>query len=212
MAPRLEAILLVHGAGSGPWVFDGWATSFPELTVSAVDLQRGIVPASATMGLYAGSIVAEAGRMPFPLAIVGWSMGGLAAMMAAATLRPRALVLIEPSPPAEVQGRHDEIEPALGTYDPEATYGPFPPGIRARPESAPARAERRRGVSVPAIAGPCLVVSGDEFEHERGHAVARHYGCEELHLPGLRHWDLVLDERVPAAVASWLASLDGGSG
>jgi len=32
-----------------------------------------------------------------------------------------------------------------GSFDPEVVYGPFPRGMRARPESSQARAERKRG-------------------------------------------------------------------
>ena len=68
--------------------------------------------------------------------------------------------------------------------------------MRARPESSLARAERKRGISIPSLPCPALVAYGDEFAEERGHALAAHYGAEELHLPGLDHWGLVLDERV----------------
>ena len=110
-------------------------------------------------------------------------------------------MLLEASPPAEVQG-FDEATPVRpGTFDPEETYGPFPPGLRARPESSLARAERKRGISVPALPCPALVVSGDSFPEERGRALAGRYGAEELRFPGLDHWDLVLDGRVREVLA-----------
>jgi hypothetical protein len=49
---------------------------------------------------------------------------------------------------------------------------------------------------VPELPCPALVVYGDEFAEERGHALAARYGAEERAFPGLDHWDLVLDERV----------------
>ena len=72
--------------------------------------------------------------------------------------------------------------------------------MRARPESLFARGERKRGVSVPELPCPALVVYGDEFPEERGHALAAYYGAEELAFPGLDHWDLVLDERIRNAL------------
>jgi hypothetical protein len=132
-------------------------------------------------------------------------MGGLVALLAAPRVEAAALVLLEASPPAEVQGTDEGVRPAPGTFDPEAAYGPFPPGIRARPESSLARAERRRGISVPALPCPALVVYGDEFPDDRGRALAGAYGAEELHLPGLDHWGLVRDPRAAAAVAAWLS-------
>jgi hypothetical protein len=95
-----------------------------------------------------------------------------------------------------VQGFDESVELRAGTFDPEETYGAFPPGMRARPESLLARAERKRGISVPELPCPALVVYGDEFPEERGRALAARYGAEELAFPGLDHWGLVLDERV----------------
>jgi pimeloyl-ACP methyl ester carboxylesterase len=153
---------------------------------------------------YAAAVVAAARELPAPAVLCGWSMGGLAVLMAAAEARPQRVVLLEPSAPAEVQGVHD-VPPAEGVFDPEAEYGPFPPGQRARPESLTARAERKRGVSLPALPCPSVVVYGDEFRELRGHGIAALYGSDELDFPGLDHWDLVLDPRVRHAVAARLA-------
>ncbi|MDQ4125432.1 MAG: alpha/beta fold hydrolase [Actinomycetota bacterium] len=182
--------MLVHGAGSGPWVFDSWR--HPALDVVAVDLQEGVDVATASMDDYADA-VRRASRPG--AALCGWSMGGLVAMMSASAVDPAALVLIEPSPPAEVQGSQD-VADVTGTFDPEAVYGAFPAGIPSRPESSRARADRKRGISVPRLPRRTLVVYGDEFPDDRGCDLARFYGVEEAHFPGLSHWDLVLDPKV----------------
>lgn len=200
-----RALLLVHGAGSGPWVFDTWPPFFPALRVETVDLQDGLDPAFATMEQYAAAVGRVAERLPRPLVLVGWSMGGLAAMMAARCAD--ALVLLEASAPGEVQGFHPEVAPAAGVFDPEREYGPFPPGIPARPESSLGRAERKRGISVPAISCPTLVVYGEEFPDERGRRLAKRYGARELSLPGKSHWDLVLDPEAIQSVAREIASI-----
>jgi len=145
---------------------------------------------------YAAVVVRDAEWLPHPRALCGWSSGGLAAMMAARQAEADLLVLLEASAPGEVQGFDESIPLEPGTFDPEETYGAFPPGTRARPESLFARAERKRGISVPSLPCPALVVYGDEFADERGRRLAAQYGADELHLPGLDHWDLVLDERV----------------
>jgi pimeloyl-ACP methyl ester carboxylesterase len=191
-----RSLLLAHGAGSGPWVFDGWADAFPQLAVEAVDLMAGLNVAEASMSNYAAEIVRAAEWLPRPVALCGWSSGGLAAMMAARQAEADLLILLEASAPGEVQGFDESIELRAGTFDPEETYGAFPPGMQARPESLLARAERKRGISVPELPCPALVVYGDEFPEERGRALAARYGAAELALPGLDHWDLVLDERV----------------
>jgi pimeloyl-ACP methyl ester carboxylesterase len=198
------SLLLVHGAGSGPWVFDGWPGDFPGVAVAAVDLQAGIDVCAASMADYADAVVAAAAALPAPAALCGWSMGGLVALMAAERAGAARLVLLESSPPAEVQGYDGSTPIGPGTFDPEEAYGPFPPGMRARPESSLARAERRRGISVPRLPCPALVVSGDEFAQERGRALAQRYGSEELSFPGLDHWGLVLDERVRNELAGRL--------
>jgi pimeloyl-ACP methyl ester carboxylesterase len=185
--------VLVHGAGSGPWIFDAWR--HPALEVVAVDLQEGLDVETASMSDYTRAVVAVCEAARGPVALCGWSMGGLVAMSAAREAGAAALVVIEPSAPAEIQGTHD-VPDTTGSFDPEEVYGPFPPGIRARAESARARADRKRGISVPALPGRSLVVYGDDFEDERGRAVARRYGIAEAHFPGLGHWDLVLDAAV----------------
>ena len=138
------------------------------------------------------------------MALCGWSMGGLVVLEAAQTLDPEAVVLIEPSPPAEVQGWDESVEPVAGTFDPEVVYGPFPEGMRARPESQLARGERKRGISIPGLRCRSLVVAGEEFREERGEAVARHLGSTLIDFPGLGHWDLVRSPDVRRAVASFL--------
>ena len=202
LAPA-ASLLLVHGAGSGPWVFDSWATAFPDLVVEAVDLHDGLDVASATMNDYAASVVDSACRLPRPLALVGWSMGGLVALLAAPTIRPATIVLLEASAPAEVQGR-SAAELAPGTFDPEAEYGPFPPGVRARPESRLARCERKRGISVPTSPCPVIVVAGSEFPEERGTRIADLYHGRLLSFPHLDHFGLVLDPAPRTAVAEAL--------
>lgn len=200
-----RTVLLVHGAGNGPWIFEDWADTFPPSTLCAVDLQDDVHIQRASMNHYANAIGRAARRRSRPLATVAWSMGGLVAMMAAEAPRAMCLVLLEPSPPAEIQGWHPSgstIDP--GTFDPEAVYGPFPPGIQSRPESSLARAERKAGISVPTLPCPSLVVSGSEFPVGRGSRVAALYRSDELRFPRFDHWGLVREQRVRAAIAEHL--------
>jgi len=125
--------------------------------------------------------------------------------MAAERARPNLVVLLEPSPPAEVQGSDPATAVVTGTFDPEAAYGPFPQGVPARPESTLARAERKRGINVPSLSCPSVVIYGKEFPEDRGRAIAALYRSKTLELPDLDHWGLVLDPRVPEALASTIA-------
>jgi pimeloyl-ACP methyl ester carboxylesterase len=198
------SLLLVHGAGSGPWIYDDWPEAFPSLRVAAVDLQEGLDVGSAAMADYADRVVAAARELPQPVALCGWSMGGLAVLQAATRARPHSIILLDSSPPGEVQGFDSAVATAAGTFDPEAVYGRFPAGVRARPESSLARAERKRGISVPQLPCPSLVIYGDDFRDERGTPIAHLYGSEERAFPGLDHWDLVRDRRVREAIADFL--------
>lgn len=152
---------------------------------------------------YASRAVEAGRRSRPPILLCGWSMGGLVAMMAASSLRPGWLALLEPSPPAEVQGFDETITPRPGVFDPQATYGPFPKAIRPRQESSFARSERKRGISIPALQCPAVVVYGRDFPDERGRRIAEAYGAPSLELGDLDHWGLVLAGRVPAAVSNW---------
>jgi Thioesterase domain len=201
----LASLLLVHGAGSGPWVFDSWAASFPGVFVKSPDLQAGLLLHEASMSDYAESVVTAAAELPRPMALCGWSMGGLVALMAADRVEPQVLVLIEASPPGEVQGFSDAVL-REGTFSPEDVYGAFPSSIPSRPESEYARGERKRGISVPPITCRCLVVYGSEFPGQRGRRLVDLYDAEELHFPELDHWGLVLDPQVREAIAAYLSA------
>ena len=210
-APRTPGgrrLVLVHGATSGPWVFDGWAARWPDDDVLVPDLQEGLDVAHATMSDYADRVLAAVGDQPTVLC--GWSMGGLVAMMAARRCQPTALVVIEPSVPAQIDGGDPSWPLEAGTYDAESTYGPSMPGMRHRPESLLARCERKRGISIPTIACPLLVVAGRDYVATRGRPVAEHYGAQLMEFPDLGHFQLVVDRRVREAVAQWLSSVTPG--
>jgi pimeloyl-ACP methyl ester carboxylesterase len=197
-------IVLAHGAGSGPEVYAAWPPLFRGARLVAVDLHDGLDLARASHDDYAAKVVEAAAANPSPVALCGWSMGGLVVLQAAERARPHAVVLLEPSPPAEVQGAHPEIEVQDGLFDPEEAYGRFPEGFAPRPESLRARAERKRGLSVASLGCPSLVVYGDAFPVERGMCIAELYGSDTRVFPGLDHWDLVLAPQAAAAVAAWL--------
>lgn len=198
----MSSVLLVHGAGSEPSVFDDWLPLLPN--ASAVDLQAGLDVAHATIEDYAEAVVGAAEALERPLAIVAWSLGGLVALLAAERVRPERLVLLEPSPPLEVQGLRAASEPRPGTFAPR----PGPAGIARRPESSLAMGQRDRGVSVPSVPPETrlLVVYGDEFRHDRGPSLAERYGAEQLDAGAASHWDMVLDPALRARVVEWVTA------
>lgn len=156
------------------------------------------------MAGYADAVIEAARQVPSPVTLCGWSMGGLVALLAGRQLRLHSLVLIEPSPPAEIQGFRPGVDLSLGSFDPEEAYGRFPAGQPVRPESSLARAERKRGISIPAVRCPTLIVYGRVFPDERGRAIARLYDSDELDFPDLDHWGLITDDRVPRSIALYM--------
>jgi pimeloyl-ACP methyl ester carboxylesterase len=195
------AVVLVHGATTGPWVFDGWEDVWPGRDLRVPDLQEGLDVGHATMSDYADRVVASCDQ---GAVLVGWSMGGLVAMMAARRCRPAAVVVIEPSVPSEVGGA-DPLWPLdVGTYDSASTYGPSVPGMRHRPESLLARGERKRGISVSTIDCPMLVVGGRDYLGTRSRPVAEHYGADLVTFADLGHFELVVDRQVREAIAAWV--------
>jgi pimeloyl-ACP methyl ester carboxylesterase len=199
------SLLLVHGAGSGPWVYDDWLSLSPIVRVEAVDLHAGVAVDGASMRDYADRVVTAASALPRPIALCGWSMGGLVVLQAAQEVHPHSVILLEASPPAEIQGTNPEVALAGGTFDPETEYGKFPAGIVARPESLLARAERKRGISIPSLPYPSLVIASGDFAEERGRSMAHLYGSEYVEFLELRHFDLVLNAAPRRAVADFLS-------
>lgn len=204
---QTRTIVLVHGATTGPWVFDDWVAGWPGDDVRVPDLQEGLDVARATMTDYADRVVAAADGGPALLC--GWSMGGLVAMMAAGRCAATGLVVIEPSVPSEIDGGDPARALQPGTYD-SSVYGGVTPGMRHRPESLLARTERKRGISVPAIGCPMLVVAGRDYTGERGRPVADRYGADLLLFPELGHFDLVTDPRVREGIAGWMDGVGPG--
>lgn len=203
---NMRSLLLVHGAGSGPWVFEGWEAHFPGMEVKAIDLQEDLDVARASMVDYRERVISAARAMEGPVALCGWSMGGLVALMAAEMARCAALVLLEPSPPGEVQGFDPRVHLQEGTFDPEVAYGRFPPGVRSRSESLLARCERKRGISISPKLCPALVIAGNDFALDRGEPVATFLDAKYVHLPGSDHWDLLSRPEVIETVRSFLTS------
>jgi pimeloyl-ACP methyl ester carboxylesterase len=201
---EVASLLLVHGAGSGPWVFDGWKNHFPELKVSAADLLEGLNVGRASMSDYAFQVLVASEQLPRPISLCGWSMGGLVALMAAQQTNYSHLVLIEASAPGETQGFDPSIIPRAETFDSERVYGKFPLGVRSRPESQFARDERKRGISIPSIACPTLVISGKDHPIDRGTDLAGFYGAKLEEYPHLNHWQLLSDDSVKDSIRDFL--------
>lgn len=226
------SILLIHGGATAAWIWDGWRDELKALgwEVNVLDLRghgRSLPVDFATItmedyvadvGSVTRQIAAVQGRHPI---LGGWSMGGLVAMMCAATQEDvPALVLFSPSPPLEVAGRSDaEVirQTPSGPFGPEV-YGLYPDDpessretlhdltdteaarvlehVRGVSESGMARRQRRRGISIQpgSVRAPALVVYGEHdrlFTPELNRSLAVYLAADVLAVPGAGHWGIV---------------------
>lgn len=241
------ALLFVHGAANGAWVWNfwrqylrpfGWDTNVLDLrghgrslpvdftTVTMEDYVADLESVTAQM-------TASKGRHPV---VIGWSMGGLVALMYAARRDDvPALVLLSPSPPLEVQGRRSAAEVSQTPAAPIGPefYGIYPNDVTASMPSMPdlseeearkvvtnsagalesgvARRQRQRGISVPAAAinSPVLVFAGEletGFTPEQNQRLADLYKGQCIALPGASHWGIVYHGATVADAAMKLDS------
>jgi pimeloyl-ACP methyl ester carboxylesterase len=97
---------MIHGAFCGAWSFDHFRMPFEAAghAVTALDLPGhargdGRSLAGLSVAHYADHVVAAARGAASPPVLIGHSMGGLVAQLAAARTAVAALVLLAPSPP-----------------------------------------------------------------------------------------------------------------
>lgn len=121
---------MVHGAFCGGWIFDQFRRPFEAAghQVLAIDLpghERGARPGAVTglsMSDYARAVAKACEALDAPPVLVGHSLGGLVAQLAAARVRPAALVLLAPSAPWGVTGvTLEEAVSAVSLY----ALGPY---------------------------------------------------------------------------------------
>lgn len=121
-------VIMVHGTFCGGWAFDALRGAFERAghIVLTPDL-RGHGPGGGSlMGVsmsdYARDIAALISAQPAPPVVIGHSMGGLVAAIAATRSRTAALVQLAPSPPWGVSGSSmEEAVTAFGLL----ALGPF---------------------------------------------------------------------------------------
>lgn len=130
-------ILMVHGAFSGGWSFDAFKAPFeaaghrcatPDLPGHGADAAH---VASFSMTDYASAIVGQIEASAKPPIVVGHSMGGLVALMAASRAKVSGLILIAPSSPWGVAANTLEgAAKALGMIGLNAYWGQAVPPDR----------------------------------------------------------------------------------
>ncbi len=236
------SVVLVHGSwgSSAMWMgyvqflaSKGWDVYAPD--VRGHGKSEGDV-AGTTMDEYVQDVrqsIVEHG-LDTPV-VIGHSMGGLIALMYAATYGAQAIVAIDPSPSKEVQGAGEKKE-----YP--AKYSPMDAGMpaevveimKALPdipqeklmpmkdmlgmESGVARSERKLGISVPKekLQMPTLFVGGELGESvpfgigiKTAQAMAKYYGAPVIEIQGATHPGILIGDHAMEAVQKieeWLAT------
>ena len=130
----MTAVVMVHGAFCGGWAFEHFRQPFEAagFEVLAPDLRGhgAEAPAGAVVGVSMADYAADIARLcedqASPPVLLGHSMGGLAAQLAARRAKVRALVLLAPSPPWGVAASSlEEAATAFGVQ----MLGPFSSGV-----------------------------------------------------------------------------------
>lgn len=225
-------LILVHGAANSArvWAFwqhelarRGWPSHALDLRghgqSAPVDL------GTARMADYADDVIALARTLRQPPVLVGWSMGGLVAMMAATACNARAWVGLAPSTPARghdpsiplrpgafgaeeygIVDRDPDRQPAMSDLDrAERVVALESLGL----ESRLARDERKAGIVVEGTECPLLIVTGTaDTQWPRQRYDDLQFPVDHVSIEGASHWGLVLNRNVlPGIVSSvvgWL--------
>lgn len=218
-------LVMVHGAANSALVWTYWQRELALLGWSshAVDLRghgrNGADDLSRTsMHDYAADVRSVMEEVGVPPVVVGWSMGGLVALMVAAEGNVSACVALAPSTPsrevdASVTLREGDFGPEeYGITSPDPDHQPDMPDLDREEralaleslsrESRFARDERRAGVVVESLPCPLLILTGTadtQWPREKYDGLwldAEHQGVE-----GASHWGLVLSRRAVAEAA-----------
>jgi pimeloyl-ACP methyl ester carboxylesterase len=155
-------LIMVHGAFCGGWSFERFRRPFEAAghAVSAPDLPgHGARRAEGVAGLsvrrYAQALADEIRSSPERPVVLGHSMGGLVAALAAAQTPVKALIMLAPSPPWGVVGSAMEVAASVGLSAEGAYWSrEIPPDPRIMSTVSLDRTPRREHPAIIARMGP----------------------------------------------------------
>ena len=224
-------VLLIHGAANSASAWKFWQKALGRRGWSsrAISL-RGHGKSDgeldgATMSDYVNDVTDVASQLRAQPVVMGWSMGGLVALMFAAEGRARACVALSPTPPAAERNESVRIRGGVygsevyGIKDLDPTKQPAMPDLNEEErsvalgslsqESRTARDERKAGIVIESMRCPLLVVTGSEdkvFPQSEYTDVGLE--ADYMEAEGASHWGLVLNRRIlpglARSVTEWL--------
>ena len=232
--PTRPALVFVHGSMQGGWCYSHWLKEVhvAGIAATAIDVRgHGGLPTddliTAGFNEYADDVAAIAQTFETPPVLVGHSMGGLMVGLAATRTAVSGLVLLTPSPPANLPGASavpavDESHPVPPASE-QTVREKFLPNhtsqnisamvMRQCPESAVATNDRyllRAAVDVEKITCPALCISAGRdwpITHPPGQdaAVGAFYGARHVHLDEAAHCLMIDVDWRPGldCVVSW---------
>lgn len=170
------------------------------------------------MSDYADDVAAAAARLSETPVLMGWSMGGLVAIMVAAAGQARACVGLAPSTPEARRDERIQIRPGVfgpeeyGITSPHPAEQPSMPDLdtqerlialeSASQESRAARDDRKAGIVVTDLPCPLMIVTGSsDRAWPRSAYAAMRLRADYLESPGASHWGLVLNRRLLPGLA-----------
>jgi pimeloyl-ACP methyl ester carboxylesterase len=220
-------VVCVHGAGGGGWEWAIWARVLAHrgFAVIAPDLKPSPAGIEKTsFADYREQVLEWCRGAGDGAVLVGASLGGLLALAVAHAIRPAALILVNPLPPAGVLARplHEPwpaLVPWARTGSLAATQRAMPDADDAarlfalrrwRDESGAALNEARDGIAVEAPRCPTLFLASEDDADIPPAAVrslAVRFAADFRSIPGASHVGPLLGRaaaRVAADACEWL--------
>ncbi len=230
-------IILIHGAANSALVWTYWqrelaTRGWPSYALNLRGHGRNRIDLSrTTMHDYADDVRTLVTQLARPPVIIGWSMGGLIAMMVAARGAAAACVGLAPSTPArqidpsvtQRTGEFGAEEYGITSLDPEDQ--PAMPDLDQEEraialaslsqESRLARDERKAGVVIESLPCPLYIITGTAYgQWPRERYDNLWLEASYLSIKDASHWGLVLSRRALATtvprVIDWLGAVGVG--
>ena len=226
-AARSATVVCVHGAGGGGWEWGIWARvlavrGFAVIAPDLMPVAAGIEKTS--FAAYQAQVVDWCLGVGGGVVLAGASLGGLLALAAAQAVRPAALVLVNPLPPAGVLARPlHALRPPIVPWARErslATTRRAMPDAddaarlyalrRWRDESGVVLNEARDGIAVETPRCPTLLLTSEldaEVPAAAARALAVRLSADLRSIPGASHVGPLLGRSAAdsaAQAAEWL--------